>query len=184
MTEQTAPGHGWLPPDQYVTTIANATFFGCLFFTDTRGRPMQMRSVLDPDRWDWPGGNTEKGETPWETAVRECFEETGIRFAGEPRLLATSFAPVGGGWPLCHIGFTFDGGNLTDDQIDAIVLDPTEHSDLSVRSLDEWRAAMDPGEYVLLAATDAARRSGVAAYLQHEPVQRHRPDGTPIGGNL
>ncbi|WP_346172850.1 NUDIX hydrolase [Streptomyces cuspidosporus] len=40
----------------------------------------------------------DKGERPWETAVRECREETGLTVSGPPRLLATVYglpAPSG-----------------------------------------------------------------------------------------
>jgi 8-oxo-dGTP diphosphatase len=33
----------------------------------------------DVDLWDLPGGAVEVGETPWEAAVREAEEETGLR---------------------------------------------------------------------------------------------------------
>lgn len=41
------------------------------------GNPL---AVYDPERgWGLPAGKSEPGETPTETAVRECFEETGLR---------------------------------------------------------------------------------------------------------
>ncbi|WP_405013538.1 NUDIX domain-containing protein [Kitasatospora sp. NBC_01539] len=166
---------GWLPPEEYVRTIANATMYGCLYFTDTRGRPLGLRSTIDPDPWQWPGGNTDKGETPWETAVRECKEETGIAFRGECRLIGMNFAPAGGGWPLCRVGFVFDGGTLTDAQLDAIVLDPAEHTEWRVLTIDQWRTVMDPLTFDRLADTDASRRTSTTMYAEHEPVQCVRP---------
>ncbi|WP_308344447.1 NUDIX domain-containing protein [Streptomyces sp. ISL-94] len=64
----------WLPPGQYIETIARATSYACLYFTDTRGRPVQLRATNSTEVWQWPGGNMDPGETPWECAVRECLE--------------------------------------------------------------------------------------------------------------
>jgi 8-oxo-dGTP pyrophosphatase MutT (NUDIX family) len=107
------------------------------------------------------------GETPWETAVRECHEETGIVFEGEPRLLGTHFVSARGEeWPANHIGFIFDGGILTDSQLRSIVLDPDEHSEFRVRTLAEWQREMTPGNFARLAEIDRARRSGTTVYVE------------------
>lgn len=39
----------------------------------------QYRFLLDRQVWEIPGGKVEEGESPAESAVRECEEETGIR---------------------------------------------------------------------------------------------------------
>lgn len=110
------------------------------------------------------------GETPWETAVRECHEETGLVFTGEPRLLAAHFVTHRGeDWPANHIGFIFDGGELTDEQIAAVVLDPEEHSEYRLRTLDEWEREMNPREFARLAEIDRARRTGSTVYVETGP---------------
>ncbi|MEU9035047.1 NUDIX hydrolase [Streptomyces sp. NPDC048352] len=54
-----------------------------MFFTDEDDRPVQLRATYSSAHpWQWPGGVAEAGERPWETAVRECREETGLRVAG------------------------------------------------------------------------------------------------------
>jgi 8-oxo-dGTP pyrophosphatase MutT (NUDIX family) len=50
------------------------------------GRVLFLRRSLDsadePDKWCWPGGTGEDGETAQETAIRETEEETGHRITG------------------------------------------------------------------------------------------------------
>lgn len=161
----------WLPPAEYVETLPRATAYACLYFTDTAGRVLQLRASYRSERWQWPGGNMDPGETPWETAVRECREETGIVFTGEPRLLGTHFATDrGADWPANHIGFIFDGGELTDEQIAGLVLDPREHSEYRLGTLEEWEREMEPREFIRLAEIDRARRTGVTVYVETEPA--------------
>ncbi|KOU38527.1 NUDIX domain-containing protein [Streptomyces sp. NPDC054949] len=157
----------WLPPAEYIETIARATSYACLYFTDTAGRPVQLRATYATETWQWPGGNMDPGETPWQCAVRECLEETGMAFEGEPRLLAAHFiSHQGATWPANHIGFVFDGGTLTDEQIGAFVLDPSEHTEVSVRTMEEWRATMTPVNFDRLREIDAARRAGTVVYME------------------
>nr|WP_180218780.1 NUDIX hydrolase [Streptomyces albus] len=155
-----------MPPAQYLATLPKATVYGCLYVTDEADRPLQLRSVRNPAVWQWPGGNMDPGETPWECAVRECEEETGLHVAGEPRLLAVHFLPPLGNWSTHKVGFVFDGGRLSRELIDSIVLDPEEHTEVAVRSVEEWRTVMPAFSFRLLAVTAQARRTGVAAYLE------------------
>ncbi|MFF3277268.1 NUDIX domain-containing protein [Streptomyces chrestomyceticus] len=157
----------WLPLEQYIATLPKATVYACLYVTDEAGRPLQLRSALNPDTWQWPGGNMDAGEDPWECAVRECREETGLHIADKPHLMAAHFLPPLGNWTTHKIGFIFDGGHLSQAQIDSIVLDPTEHSDFSVRSVRDWKNVMDPASFQRLTAVAEARRTGTARYVKH-----------------
>ncbi|MFI6350669.1 NUDIX domain-containing protein [Streptomyces sp. NPDC050560] len=156
---------GWLPTHEFIRTIERATLYGCLYFTDERGWPLQLLSVYGKREWQCPGGNTDPGETPWETALRECREETGISYTGPQRLLATHFLGRDESWPLAKVGFVFDGGTLSAAAIEAIVLDPAEHEAVRVLPLDAWRPLLPAARYHQLAAADAARRSGHTAFV-------------------
>ncbi|MEU8589402.1 NUDIX domain-containing protein [Streptomyces sp. NPDC048664] len=156
---------GWLPPEQYIEVIARASSYACLYFTDTAGRPFQLRSHDNREVWQWPGGNLERGETPFEGARRECLEETGIDFQGPRRLLGVHFMLESASWPCNHIGFIFDGGLLTDAQLAGVRL-AEEHTEWRVRTVDEWRREMRAVEFNRLAAIDAARAAGAVAYLE------------------
>ncbi|TWV56350.1 GNAT family N-acetyltransferase [Streptomyces misionensis] len=159
-------GPGWMPPERYAETVPKATCFACLYFTDEDDRPLQLRSVYSPTHpWQLVGGTMDAGERPWETAVRECAEETGLTVSGPPRLLATVYGLPGTEWPYSTIGCVFDGGRLSAAQIDGIVLDPSEHDEVRVLPLPGWRALMPPRDFARLSAVAQARRTGRAAYF-------------------
>ncbi|MFE2562075.1 NUDIX domain-containing protein [Streptomyces sp. NPDC059352] len=156
----------WLSPEDYAATLPKATVFGAVFFTDERDRPVYLHAVYSPEHpWQWPGGTTEAGERPWETAVRETAEETGLIVPGPPRLLAAVFGLPGAAWPLATAGYVFDGGRLSEQQIESITLSPEEHDEVRVLPFEEWRALMPERDHARLAAVLEARRTGVAAYV-------------------
>jgi 8-oxo-dGTP pyrophosphatase MutT (NUDIX family) len=156
----------WLPPEQYAETVLKATAFACLYFTDEDDRPLQLHSVYSPAHpWQLVGGTMDKGERPWETAVREGREETGLTVPGPPRLLATVYGLPGAEWPYSTIGMVFDGGRLTAAQIRGITLDPQEHDEVRVLPLAGWKALMPRRDFARLSAVEGARRTGEAAYF-------------------
>ncbi|WP_018546589.1 NUDIX domain-containing protein [Streptomyces sp. LaPpAH-108] len=156
----------WLPPEEYAETVMKATGFACVFFTDEHDRPLQLHGVYSATHpWQFPGGTMEPGERPWETAVRECEEETGIRVAGPPRLLATVFGLPGSPWPYSTMGLVFDGGRLGAAQLRGLVLDPEEHDEARVLPLAAWQPLMPVRDFARLSAVVEARTTGVAAYF-------------------
>lgn len=162
--KQSSPG--WLPPEQYAETVLKATAFACLYFTDEDDRPLQLHSVYSPAHpWQLVGGTMDHGERPWETAVREAREETGLTVSGPPRLLATVYGLPGAEWPYSTIGMVFDGGRLTAAQIRGLTLNPQEHDEVRVLPLAEWEALMPARDFARLSAVEEARRTGVTAYF-------------------
>lgn len=156
----------WMPPELYAATVPKTTAFACMYFTDMDDRPLQLHSVYSPAHpWQLVGGTMDLGERPFETAVRECREETGLTPPGPPRLLATVFGLPGAEWPHSTIGCVFDGGRLTAQQISDIALSPSEHDEVRVLPLGEWEALMPPRDFARLSAVESARRTGEAAYF-------------------
>jgi 8-oxo-dGTP diphosphatase len=59
--------------------------FASVALVDRQGRVLlqerDSRPLLDPDRWGYPGGAVEQGETYEQAAYRELEEETGVLLA-------------------------------------------------------------------------------------------------------
>ncbi|MFJ5270971.1 methyltransferase domain-containing protein [Streptomyces sp. NPDC088358] len=162
------PGHSMpMTASEYVQTVPHHTVYGCLYVRDEHDRPVQLRSVYGSRLWHFPGGNLDtQGEDPVQTARREAVEETGLALGPEtPRLLLTHFLHAGPLLALNKIGFIFDGGRLTSDQLRRIRLDPSEHDMWAVHDLDGWRQLMAPEAFARLDAVERARLGEGPAYL-------------------
>ncbi|MFF0110957.1 methyltransferase domain-containing protein [Streptomyces hirsutus] len=162
------PGHFLsMAPSEYVQTVPHHTVYGCLYVRDEHDRPVQLRSVYGSRLWQFPGGNLDtQGEDPLQTARREAFEETGLELGlGTVRLLLTHFLHAGPPLPLNKVGFIFDGGRLTADQLRQIRLDPAEHDMWAVHDLDRWQQLMAPRAFARLDAVERARLGEGPAYL-------------------
>jgi len=73
--------------------------------------------------WMQPGGHIDPGETPWEAAKRECWEETGldVRFLGPfdetgvPELVHVDVHPGGRGHTHLDLRYLFGAGTVAGD---------------------------------------------------------------------
>ncbi|MEU6346473.1 NUDIX hydrolase [Streptomyces sp. NPDC046977] len=158
----------WLPPEEYAEQLMKATGFACIYFTDEHDRPVQLHCVYSATHpWQMAGGTMEPGERPWQTAVRECHEETGITVTGPPRLLAAVYGLPGADWPYSTMGFIFDGGCLTDAQVQGIILDVDEHDEARVLAVNDWQPLMPTQDFNRLKAVVEARRTGTTAYFDN-----------------
>ncbi len=164
---------GWRPVGGYVTTIARPTAYGCFLVTDPAGRVLGMRSAVNPDVWNFPGGNVEHGESPFAAALRETQEELDLDLAVENpeviarrRLVAVIHTQADAEYPVPVCGYVFDGGTLTDEQQTRIRLDAAEHTEWRFESAHDWDALMSPPHYQRLLQILRAHRSGIPLYLE------------------
>jgi 8-oxo-dGTP diphosphatase len=86
--------------------------------------------------WTIPGGVMEAdGESPWEACQREVREETGLAVS-HGRLAAMDFRPAKPG-RLAGIRYLFDCGQVADEELASVKLQPEEISDSRLVSLTE-----------------------------------------------
>jgi ADP-ribose pyrophosphatase YjhB (NUDIX family) len=75
----------------------------CAIF-DSDGRVLLVRHTYGRRNWELPGGGSEAGETPDETARRELLEETGLH-AELDRLTGVYYEPDHDAGPMLHFVF-------------------------------------------------------------------------------
>jgi 8-oxo-dGTP pyrophosphatase MutT (NUDIX family) len=83
--------------------------------------------VVEPnykEGWEIAGGVVDEGESPLEAAKRELLEELGLT-VDNARLLVCDYWPASDGRPD-NLMFIFDGGTLSDEEIDSIKLQTSE----------------------------------------------------------
>ncbi|GAA2255597.1 hypothetical protein GCM10010430_44260 [Kitasatospora cystarginea] len=165
---QPKPFAGYQPLPAYLTGIPAAPLWAGLFFTTTAGEAVLLRSTNRLKGLQYPGGDAEFTDpTPLHTAVRETWEETGIRLAPAAELLplvATVVEQPRAGWPT-KVGFVFSGGSLTPAQLAAIRLNPDEHDEVVTVSEAGLKQLADPHAHDLTLAVLDALRTGVPAYV-------------------
>jgi len=107
---------------------------GALIF-DSAGRLLILKPTYKSG-WTIPGGVMEAdGESPWEACQREVREETGLE-VGRGRLAAMDFRPAKPG-RLAGIRYLFDCGQVSDEALASVKLQPEEISDSRLVSLTE-----------------------------------------------
>lgn len=142
---------------------------GCLLY-DENGRIL----LVDPTYkkfWEIPGGTVEAGESPWEACTREIAEELGLDIK-PTRLLCVDYSGETS-TRTESLNFIFDGGILTPDDLERIVLPAKE--------LRAFRLVAPEEAYTLLRRrlrrrvqrALAALQRGEAVYTdEQEPIQQ------------
>lgn len=116
------------------------------------------------DYLDIPGGYISHGETPTEAAAREVKEELGLDLPVE-RLLVADWAPNDSEGD--KLLFVFDGGVLTQHQLDLIKLPPDELTGFKFIPADQIADRTIPRLARRIAQAIEARDEGRARYLEH-----------------
>ncbi|MEV3990375.1 NUDIX hydrolase [Streptomyces sp. NPDC049837] len=140
---------------------------GALFF-DAVGRVLMVEPTYK-SYWEIPGGYVETGESPLHAAIREVQEELGITPA-LGGLLAVDWAPNEAEGD--KVLYLFDGGQLSEEDLSKITLQPDELKAFRFVSLDEVGERTIPRLARRILAAAQARQEAVPVYLEHG----QRPD--------
>lgn len=134
---------------------------GALFVDDEGGV-----LIVDPTygaKWELPTGKVERGETPREACERGLERAFALELP-VGRLLVVDWAPK------VHEGrvvFVFDGGELTDEQLDTIELDPDEITAWAFLPPEELFVMTEPRLNRRVTAAIEAKAAGTTLYLEH-----------------
>ncbi|MGD0243949.1 MAG: NUDIX hydrolase [Streptosporangiaceae bacterium] len=119
---------------EYMALPAIPVSAGALIF-DSQGRLLILKPTYKSG-WTIPGGVMEAdGESPWEACQREVREETGL-VVSHGRLTAMDFRPAKPG-RQAGIRYLFDCGQVSDEELANVKLQPEEISDSRLVHLPE-----------------------------------------------
>ena len=147
------------PPDGYQLPAIPASAGAMIF--DPAGRLLILKPVYKSG-WTIPGGVMEAGETPWAACQREVREECGLTVE-RGRLACVDFRPPRPGKPG-GLRFLFDCGELPEESLAAMVLQPGEISKYRIEPLP---AALDLLRKPIRRRVRAALRGTRTRYLEN-----------------
>jgi ADP-ribose pyrophosphatase YjhB (NUDIX family) len=102
---------------EYASGLPRKRVVAGVVFRAADGRVLLVEPSYKPN-WEIPGGAVEADESPWDGAARELREELGWEQAAG-RLLVIDHVQAYDGRPEAIV-FVFDGGELTDAQVDEL----------------------------------------------------------------
>ncbi|ALV38871.1 NUDIX hydrolase [Streptomyces sp. CdTB01] len=135
---------------------------GALFF-DAGGRVLMVEPTYK-DYWEIPGGYVETGESSLQATVREVEEELRIT-PPIGRLLAVDWAPNEAEGD--KVLYLFDDGQLSQEDQDAIILQPEELKSFAFLSPEQITERTIPRLARRILAATKARDQAVPIYLEH-----------------
>jgi ADP-ribose pyrophosphatase YjhB (NUDIX family) len=167
--------HPFLPPEQYVASLARKRMGAAAFFRDENGRVLIVNPVYQSN-WILPGGAVEADESPHAACRREVAEELGLdRPPG--RILAVDWVPartIGPDQtPLPDgLSIVYDGGVLSAAELAEIVLTDRELSGFEFVTEAEAARRVTAPLARRIAACLRACEAGTAVMLEN---------GSPVG---
>lgn len=154
---------GCMAPNAHEAKMAHPRMAAGALFFDATGRVLMVEPSYK-DYWEIPGGYVETGESPLHAAIREVQEELGIT-PPIGRLLAVDWAPNEAEGD--KVLYLFDGGQLSQDDLAAITLQPEELKSFAFVSSEQIAERTIPRLARRILAAAEARNEAAPIYLEH-----------------
>ena len=130
-----------LPFSEYAASLNRKRAAAGVLLRDDSSRVLLVETTYKPE-WEIPGGAVEAEEAPWTTATRELHEELGISRPLGP-LLVIDHIRTQGVMPE-GLAFVFDGGLITEDEVQGIRSTDPEIQSVGLYTLDEAERLVKP----------------------------------------
>ncbi|MDP3983547.1 MAG: NUDIX hydrolase [Acidimicrobiia bacterium] len=140
---------------------------GCVL-GDNQGRIVVVKPTYKQG-WSIPGGGVDVNESPWQACKRELREELGLELDPGSFLCLDYLGPRDGFEESIQI--LYDGGELTPDQLNAVVIPTDELEQWALVSRGEAEAILRPELGRRVAAVQGLLGTGTSIYLE---------DGKPL----
>jgi 8-oxo-dGTP pyrophosphatase MutT (NUDIX family) len=152
-----------LPFSDYVRSLNKKRMSAGAVFYDAEDRVLLVELSYVP-HWDIPGGTVDAEEAPWTTVAREVREELGL---DQPpgRLLVIDYLPTNKEMPE-GLAFIFDGGTVTEADVQALAITDPEIVSVGLHALDEAALKVTPALRRRLAAALQASQTGRLALCE------------------
>jgi 8-oxo-dGTP pyrophosphatase MutT (NUDIX family) len=158
------PSSEVLPVDQYIAGIAKKRMAAGVLFRDGGGRVLLLEPSYKPN-WEIPGGAVNADESPWDAAVREIWEELGLkRQLGH--LLVVDYVRPQDSRPE-GVVLVFDGGVLEQSDVDEFAFSDGEILSAGFHALVDVRARTKPLLADRLEVALEAVKQGVTVLCEH-----------------
>jgi 8-oxo-dGTP diphosphatase len=133
---------------------------------DGEDRVLLVQPAYYPGRWLMPGGGADLADSPRRACERELGEELEIEITPGP-LLAVDWIPAPS-QGFAELIYVFDGGRLTQQQIEAIRLPEGELTEYQFLTMSDAVTRLTPADgRRLMAAREAARAERGPVDLEH-----------------
>ncbi len=147
----------------YTATLPAKRMAAGAIFLDDADRLLLVEPNYKDD-WEIPGGVVEANESPLTACLREVEEELGLT-CGHLRLLAIDWVPPTSSQTE-GLMIIFEGGRLTQQDIDGISLPTNELRGFAFCTFEEAACKVSPRMAHRLAAALAASQCGTTVYLE------------------
>ena len=150
------------PSPEYYKAVPKKMLSAAILFFNEQGELLIVRPGYKPV-WSLPGGWVDADESPRQTALRETKEEIGLEVT-VCHFLGVSY--TGGNGVGENVGFLFNGGVLSPEQIAKIQLDNDEIVDYKFVNLADAVDLLGSGLRAMLEKFLEAIKNNSAVYLE------------------